>query len=84
MCPYIFIIHTQLFCFKQQISIQICKLGNAVNAYEMSMNTNKEMLAGNVDVDASYHAADPDGTRLITDYAATDTDLCIRIMSLCC
>ena len=42
------------------------------------------MLAGNVDADASYHAADPDGTQLITDYAATDTDLCIRIMSLCC
>ena len=48
----------------------------------MSMNTNKEMLAGNVDFDASYHAADPDGTRLITDYAATDTDLCIRIFFL--
>ena len=42
------------------------------------------MLAGNVDADASYHDADPDGTRLNTDYAATDTDLCIRIMSLCC
>ena len=45
----------------------------------MSLNANEEMLAGYADPDA-----DPDALNLNTDYADTDADSCIRIMSLCC
>ena len=40
---------------KKEISIQICKWGNALNA-------NGEMLAGYADPDAGYPDADPDAT----------------------
>ena len=40
---------------KKDISIQICKLGNVMNA-------NEEMLACYADPDASYPDADPDAT----------------------
>ena len=57
--------HLQLYK-KKKISIQICKLGNAINAYEvcpcMLMYANEEMLAGYADSDASYPDADPDAT----------------------
>ena len=40
---------------KKEISMQICKLGNALNA-------NEEMLAGYADPDAGNPDADPDAT----------------------
>ena len=56
MCLYIFVhinsILNKLF-LKKEISIQICKLGKALNA-------NEEMLAGYADPDAGYPDADPD------------------------
>lgn len=45
------------------------------------MNSNQYMFAGNADTDASYPDADPDASKY--DYIYTDTDLCVRIMSLC-
>ena len=44
-----------IIILKKEISIHICKLGNAMNAKE-------EMLAGYADPDASYPDADPDAT----------------------
>ena len=59
---------------KKEISIQICKLGNAMNANEVyTWMLMRKYPAGYADPDASY-----------TGYADTDADLCIRIMSLCC
>ena len=50
--------YTQKLCYKKEISIQICKLGNAMNANEAC----QWMLAGYADPDASYPDADPDAT----------------------
>ena len=60
MCLYMYIfvyinIILKKYVKKKEISIQICKLGNAMNA-------NEEMLAGYADPDASYPDADPDAT----------------------
>ena len=58
MCLYSFVhINSILnnYFFKKEISIQICKLGNALNA-------NEEMLVGYADPEASYPDADPDAT----------------------
>ena len=35
MCLYFFvyILHTKVYCYKQQIRMLLCKLGNAMNAY---------------------------------------------------
>ena len=52
---HINIILNNYFYKKKKISIQICNLGNALNAYE-------EMLAGYADPDAGYPDADPDAT----------------------
>ena len=49
----------------------------------MSLKANKKMLAGNVDADALYPDAVLMLLNLITGYADTDADLCIKIMSLC-
>ena len=47
--------YTQILYLKKEISIQICKVGNAKNA-------NEAMLAGYADPDASYPDADPNAT----------------------
>ena len=58
MCLYIFVylnIILNNYVEKKEISIQICKLSNVMNA-------NMEMLAGYADPDASYPDADPGAT----------------------
>ena len=54
-----------------------------IRQWGMPMNANEEMFAGYADPDASFPDAEPNAT-LITCYADTDADLCIRIMFLCC
>ena len=56
---YLYILFSRKFCYKQQISIQICKLGNALYVN----NANETMLSGNADDDASYPDADPVATQ---------------------
>ena len=80
MFLYIFvhinIILSNYFKKKKEISIQICKLGNAMNASEACpwMLMRKCLLAMLILMLLNLN----------TGYADTDADLCIRIMSLCC
>ena len=69
---------------KIQIILRKCKLGNALNANEgMSMHVNEEMLAAKTDADALVILM-LILIQLNLNRGYTDTDLCIRIMSLCC
>ena len=77
-CLYIFVHLNIIFnnFFKKEISIQICKLGNAMNANEAChwMLMRKCLLAMLILMLLNLN----------TGYTDTDADLCIRIMSLCC
>ena len=87
MCLYSFV----YVCFilnsfvkkKNQISIQICKLGNALNANDVCsrIQSRKCLLAMLLLVILMLILV---LLNLNTCYADTDADLCIRIMSLCC
>ena len=71
---------------KKEISIQICKLGNALNANEACswMLIKRKCLLVMLILMLVILTLILMLPNLNTGYADTDADLCIRIMSLCC
>ena len=78
---------TQKLGWKKKISIQICKLGNAMNANEVRqwMLMRKSLLAMLIlMLVIMILMLILMLLNLNTGYTDTDADLCSRIMSLCC
>ena len=83
MCLYIFVYLNMIL--KNEISIQLCKLGNVMNANKVYpwMLMRKCLLAMLI-LKLVILMLILMLLNLNTGYADTDADLCIKIMSLCC